>query len=107
IDLVNDYTIDLAGSYFGEEPCQGRPVHVATGEAAVVVTVGQAVPAGVGLASDVGFGRFALGIQGGKLPLSLLGGFARVDRTANHFAGGGVGCSVHEATPFPLSRKKR
>ena len=47
IDLVDDHAVDLAGLDVGHEALQGGPVHVAAGEAAVVVAVGQAAPSPV------------------------------------------------------------
>src|SRR5207253_1512960 len=83
--------INLAGLDVGQEACQGRPVHVATAEAAVVIVLGQTDPAFVGLAFDVGFGRFALGLQGCEFLLgALLGRFAGVDSTADSLESGGA-----------------
>ena len=45
IDLVDDDAVDLAGLDVGQQALQGRSFHVAAGEAAVVVAVGQAGPA--------------------------------------------------------------
>jgi Resolvase, N terminal domain len=69
----------------GQKPLQGRPVEVATREAAIVVALGQANPAGVRLALDVSLGRFALGVQNtatsmGRLVLNVLLSFAQFER---------------------------
>src|SRR6516164_9968684 len=67
-----------------EQPLQGRPIHCRAGEAAVVITRGQAHPAFVHLAADERFAGFALRLQRIELLIEpLLGGFAGVDRTAN------------------------
>src|SRR2546423_15170690 len=42
LQLVHDYCIDLARLNVGQQALQGRAVHVAAGEAAVVVPGGQA-----------------------------------------------------------------
>jgi hypothetical protein len=55
IDLVDDDHVHLARLDVGQQPPQRRPLHVAAGEAAVVVAVGQAAPALVLLAGDEGF----------------------------------------------------
>ena len=44
VDLVDDHAVDLAGLDVGQQALQGGAVHVAAGEAAVVVAVGQARP---------------------------------------------------------------
>ena len=43
IDLVDDDAIDDARLDVAQQPLQSRPLHVAAGEAAVVVAVGQQV----------------------------------------------------------------
>jgi len=63
VDLVDDHGIDPAGLDVGQQALQGWPVHVAAGEATVVVTIGQAGPALVLLAEDVRLCRFALSVQ--------------------------------------------
>src|SRR5438094_7667850 len=60
---MDNHHVDPAGLDVGKQTCQRRPVHVAAGEAAVVVTLGQADPALVRLALDVGLGRLALGVE--------------------------------------------
>ena len=45
VDLVDHHAVDLSGLDVGHQPLQCRPVHVAAGEAAVVVAVGEALPA--------------------------------------------------------------
>jgi hypothetical protein len=46
VDLVNDDDVDLAGLYVGDEVLHGRPLHVATREAAIVIRRRQNRPAG-------------------------------------------------------------
>src|ERR671936_188921 len=62
-DALGHHAIDLPSLDSGQEALEGRPVQVAAGIAAVVVTLRQAVPAGLGLAVNIGFGCFALGIE--------------------------------------------
>src|SRR2546427_808156 len=74
----------LVGRDAGQEPLQCRPVEVAAGIAAVVVAVGQAGPAGMGLAVDIGFRRFALGVQRVEVLVeTFFGALAGVDGTAH------------------------
>ena len=63
VDLVDDDAVDLAGFDVGQQALEGRAVHVAAGEPTVVVALGQAPPALVRLALDVGLGRFSLGVR--------------------------------------------
>src|SRR5262249_54813348 len=89
---------------------QGGPVQIATAVAAVVVALGQAGPAGVGLAADVGFRGFALGVEGVEfLVESLFGALARVDGTAhgNGRRGFGLAGSSHCLPPFSVRPKKK
>ncbi len=83
VDLVDDHAVDPPRLDVGHEPLQRRPVHVAAGEAAVVVGVGQADPALVLLARDVRLGGLPLGVEGVELLVeALLGGLAGVDGAA-------------------------
>jgi hypothetical protein len=83
VHLVDDHAIDLALGDVGQQAPQRRPVHVAAGEAAVVVAVGQADPPLVLLAGDEGLGRLALGVQRDEFLLqAFFGRFARVDGAA-------------------------
>ncbi len=63
VHLVDHDTIDPAGCDIVQEALEGRPLHVAAREAAVVIAVGQASPAFPALTGDVGLSRFALGIE--------------------------------------------
>src|SRR5207302_7261730 len=77
----------------GHEALQGGPVHVAAGEAAVVVALRQQRPAQAGLAADVSLGGLALGVQGVELLLeALLGALA------------GVGGAAHQGQRGPRPR---
>ena len=80
VDLVDHHNVDLAGRDVGQQTLQGRPLHGAAGEAAVVVRGRQHDPALVLLAPDVGLAGLALGVQRVELLLQpLLGGLAGVD----------------------------
>ena len=84
VDLVDDHDVDLAGRDVGEQPLQRRPLHVAAGEAAVVVALRRGLPALVLLAADVGLAGLPLGVEGVELLLEpLLGRLAGVDRAAD------------------------
>ena len=113
IDFVDDHAIDLAGLDVGQEALQGGPVHVAAGEAAVVVAVGQQGPALSGLAADVGLGRFALGVEGVELLFeAFFGALAGVDGAAHQGQRGarpGSVVAVHRESPLWVraSWKKR
>src|SRR5215471_6641062 len=77
----------------------------ATGEATVVEAVGQATPALVPLAGDIGLSGFALGVEAVELLLQpLVGGLPRVDGAA-HRLQGHAGVLAHAASL--LRRKKR
>src|SRR5262245_46451341 len=67
IEFVDQNAVDLAGLDVGEQAFERRPVHVAAAVAAVVVALGQAHPALVLLAGDVGQGRFPLRIERGEV----------------------------------------
>ena len=54
VDLVDDHDVDRAAFDVAQQPLQGRALHGAAGEAAVVVAVGHEQPALVLLALDVG-----------------------------------------------------
>ena len=80
VDFVDDDAVNAPGVNVVQEALQGGPVHIGSGEAAIVVGAGQAEPAFVALAGDIGFRRFALGIQGvERLVEALFGRFPRVD----------------------------
>jgi hypothetical protein len=108
IDLVGHDTVDLAASNIGQELLQGRAVEVAPGKAAVVVALGQAGPALVPLAGDIGLGRGPLGIQAIEFFLqALFGRLARVDSAADHLGGSRPVGDAHEATPRLIKRKNK
>ena len=106
IDLIDDDAIDLAGFDVGHQTLESGPVHVAAGEAAVVVAVGQAGPAFAGLAADEGLGRLALGVEAVELLLqTLLRALARVNGAADQGKRGALGGAVgwvHRSPPFPV-----
>src|SRR5262249_7616985 len=102
-----------AGLDVGQQAAQGGPVHVAAGEAAVVVALRQAGPALVALAGDEGRAGLTLGVQAVERLLGpLLGLPAGGDRATGPGQGGrgrrrlAVGL-VHQSPPLPVSRKKR
>jgi len=86
VDLVDDNRIDPTRRNVGEQPLQSRPIHRGAGEPAVVISRAQAHPAFVPLAGDEGLAGLALRLQRIEFLVEpLLGGFARVDRTADPF----------------------
>ena len=60
LNFVDDDAVNAPGVNVVQEALQGGPVHIGSGEAAIVVALGQAEPAFVALAGDIGFRRFAL-----------------------------------------------
>jgi hypothetical protein len=54
VNFVDNDRVDLPGFNVGQQPLERRAVHVAAGEAAIVIAVGQADPALGLLAGDVG-----------------------------------------------------
>ena len=84
VDLVDNDDVNLACPYVLQQSLQGRPVGVATREAAIVVFAAQEGPASVSLASDIGLRGIILGIERVKVLLKLLvGRDAGIDRAAN------------------------
>ena len=67
VDLVDDDAIHPPGSDVRNEAFEGRAVHIAAGEAAVVVAVRETDPARARLAGDVGFARQSLRVEGVEL----------------------------------------
>jgi hypothetical protein len=68
----------------GQEPLQGRPVDGSTRDSAIIVHLGQRDPTLMLLAENKGFTGLALGVQRIEILLeTLIGGFARINRTAN------------------------
>jgi hypothetical protein len=63
VDLVDNDDVNLACPYVLQQSLQGRPVDVATREAAIVVFATQEGPASVSLASDIGLRGIILGIE--------------------------------------------
>jgi hypothetical protein len=81
INLVDHHHVHLAGADVGQQCLQPGALHVAAGEAAVVIEVWHQLPALVPLREDVGSTGLALGIEAVEgLVESLLGRFAGVDR---------------------------
>src|SRR5260370_42564317 len=63
VDLVDNDDVNLACPYVLQQSLQGRPVGVATREAAIVVFAAQAVPAAENLASDIGLRGIVVGMM--------------------------------------------
>ena len=83
IDLVDHHDVELAGLDVGEQPLQGRAVHVAARVGGIVVVIGERDPALGALAHDVGMTGIALGVDGVVLLVEpLLRGLAGVDGAA-------------------------
>ena len=81
VDLVDDDDVDPSSANIGEQALQSRPLHIATGEPAVVIAGSRRCPALVLLAADVGLAGFALSSERVEFLVEpLLGGFAGVDR---------------------------
>jgi hypothetical protein len=55
VDLIHHNGVNFAGGDVDQELLESRPLHVATGEAAVIVSTRQHLPALMFLAQDVGF----------------------------------------------------
>jgi hypothetical protein len=87
VDLVDNDDVNLAGSYVFQKSLQGRPVGVATGEAAIVVFATQEGPASVSLASDIGLRGIILGIERVKVLFKILVGRTQdKDSSSGEFA---------------------
>src|SRR5262249_53785566 len=110
IHLVDDDCVDPASLDVGEQAGERGPLHVAAGEAAIVVAVGQAGPALVLLAADVRLAAVALGVEGVEFLLQPLpGALAGVHGAAQlrERRPGGVGAAGHRSSPFPPTRKNK
>src|SRR5579875_464698 len=88
VDLVDGHDIDFAGANVGEQTPQGRPLHAAAGESAIVIPFAQRGPAFMALARDEGLAGLALSVEGVEVLLeALLRGLAGIDGatpTARH-----------------------
>jgi hypothetical protein len=110
VHLVHDHAVDAAGLYVGQQAAQRRSVHVAAGEAAVVVPIGQARPSFVRLALHERLARVPLGVQRVELLLqAFLGALARIHRAPNRFSsrprGRLFGPALHRRTSLLVRRK--
>jgi hypothetical protein len=84
VDLVDNDDVNLPGPHVFQQSLQGRPVGVATREAAIIVFAAQQGPASVSLASDIGLRGIILGIERVKVLIKLLvSRDAGVDGAAN------------------------
>ena len=108
IYLVDYYTIYLTGLNVQQQAFQGRPLHIAAGEAAIIIMFRQAYPPLGRLAFDIGFAGLTLGIQRIEfLFQALFGALPRVNGTADRaLLGVGLRFLVHGASSL-LRRKKR
>jgi hypothetical protein len=109
IDFIAHNEINFAGLDVGQQALECRSIHVAAGEATIVVALGQASPAFVGLAANKGFGGLALGIQRVELLLqSFLRRLARIDGATHQRQrrGGLLAAGIH-AVSFVLLRVLR
>ena len=87
VHLVDHHAVDQTRFDVGNQSLQGRAVQVTAGEAAVVVGLGKAGPAFVGLALDERLGGLPLGVERVELLLEArLGRFAGVDGAADRWA---------------------
>jgi hypothetical protein len=83
IDLIDDDHVDPFGLHLQEELLQCGTLYRSTGKAAVVIAGSNQRPTLMGLALDVGFGSFPLGVEGVELLLQpRVGGDPSVDRAA-------------------------
>ncbi len=93
VHLVDHDAVDLAGLDVGHHALERRALHVAAGEAAVVVLDVGELPAQVRLALDVLLAGLPLGVEGVELLLeALLGALASVDRAQRTVGGMLVPC---------------
>src|SRR5262249_46943472 len=108
VHFVDDNAVDLAGLDVDEQSPECGPVHVGAGEAAVVVVLGQADPAFVLLAGDVGGGRLVLRVQAVEILVEpFFGGLAGVDRAAHLAFETAASLGGHACCSLAASPKKR
>jgi hypothetical protein len=113
VDLVDHDGVDARGLDVRQEPSESGPINRAAGEPAVVVAVGQAGPALLLLAGDVGLGRLTLGVEAVELLVqTLVRGLAGVDGAADKFRRlrsrlRALACllGLHRAPPLPVNPK--
>ena len=87
VDLVDHDDIDLAGLDVGQQPLERGALQGATGEAAIVIAVGDEDPSLGALAGDIGLAGLPLGIEGVELHLeTLLARLAGIDRASEFLA---------------------
>src|SRR5262249_9056528 len=90
-----------------QEPLERGPLHIAAGEATVVVTIGDARPPFGLLAGDIRLGRFALSVERIELLLKpLFRRFARVNRASDRGSRrlASIGCTLHCVASNPKKR---
>ena len=83
VDLVDDDHIDQPLAQIGQQPLQGRSLHRAAREAAIVVSGLHQLPAFMGLTLYIGLAGLPLGIEGvERLLQPLLRRLPGIDRAA-------------------------
>jgi hypothetical protein len=86
VDLIDHNDGNLAGPDIGQKFLQGRAVQRGSGEAAIIVALGNQASALMRLALDIGFASLTLGIERVELEVEImLARFAGIDRTALGF----------------------
>src|SRR6185437_4816458 len=81
VDLVDDDDVDAAAADIGKKMLQRRPLQIAAGEPAIIVSAFRRHPALVLLAANISFAGLTLRSERVEFLLQpLLGGFAGVDR---------------------------
>src|SRR5262249_31722986 len=107
---MSQHAIDLPGLDIGQETLERRAVEIAAAIATVVVAGRKRSPTGMGLAVDVCFGGFPLGIERVEILVqTFLGAFARIDgatqrRGRRRFR---LACVGHDFAPFSVRPKKK
>ena len=104
VDLVDHHDVDAAGVDVGQQALERGPLHVATGEATVVVVIRHRNPALVRLALDEGVTGLLLRVDRVEgLVEAFIAGDPAVDRAT---FGRGQDGSVHRLPPLPAVSPK-
>ena len=83
VDLVDDDHIDGSCLDVGKQLLQGRALHRPARDAAIIISLGNELPAETALRADIGFTGLPLGIERVEFLLeTLFGGFPGVDSAA-------------------------
>jgi len=84
VNFINDDGVDSFRGDVVQKLFQPWPLHVAAGEAAIVIATGDSMPSLMALAENVRFTRFSLGIQRIEgLLQPLFGRFAGINGATN------------------------